>query len=152
MNKLNTIRIIHLAFCVGPSLFLGVALLLNQGRVNFSFDEIGREPGLIIAPIMTITFILISAFIFKTLLRKVSDNSSMTVSDKLMQYQMAFIVRCALIESAALFNGVMLLITGNVILLIFGIIAIAALWLARPTKEKVQEDLNLQYPETIDGL
>lgn len=152
MNKLNTIRIIHLAFCAGPSLFLAMALLLNQGGVNFSFDNIGTEPGLIIAPIMTITLIPVSAFIFKTLLKKALENSGIAVSDKLMQYQTAFIIRCALIESAALFNGVMLLITGNVILLIFGVIAIAVLWLARPTKEKVQEDLNLQYPETIDSL
>ena len=101
---------------------------------------------------MTITLIPISAFIFKTLLKKASDSSSLAVSDKLMQYQTAFIIRCALIESAALFNGVMLLITGNAIPLIFGVIAVVVLWLARPTKEKVQEDLNLQYPETIDSL
>lgn len=152
MNKLNTIRIIHLAFCAGPTLFLAMALLLSRGGVNFNFDNIGAEPGIIIAPIMTITLIPVATFIFKTLLKKASDSSGLTVSDKLMQYQTAFIIRCALIESAALFNGVMLLITGNVIPLTFGIIAIAALWLARPTKEKVQEDLNLQYPETIDGL
>lgn len=151
MNKLNTVRILHLAFCAGPSLFVVVALLINGGNLNFNFDSFGQEPGLIIAPVMTIALIPLSTFLYKMLLKKATENPTLTVSEKFMQYQIAFLVRCALIESAALFNGVMIILTGNAIPLIFAFIAIVALWLARPTKEKIQEDLKLKYPDTLEG-
>lgn len=152
MSKLNTILILHLAFCVGPSLFLVVALLISQGTLHFNSDNISEEPGLIIAPIVTVVFIPLSTFLYKMLLKKAVDNPMLIISDKLMQYQSAFIVRCAIIECAAIFNTVMFIITGNAILLVFVVIAIVAIWLARPTKEKIQDDLKLQYPETIDGF
>ena len=67
-----------------------------------------------------------------------------------MAYQTALIIRCAFSEGASLLGIVAFLITGNLVyLLLTGLNIIYFIWI-RPTKQKIEDELNLGYEEKAD--
>ena len=152
MNKLRTLQIIHLAYCIGPLLFTSVVLFINHPNQHLSFETISSDPLLIIAPLMAIFSIVVSQIVFNSLLSKINANLSSSISNKFTQYQTAFIVKAAFLEGAALFNIVVFLMTSNLLTILFTVACIIFLWFSRPTTEKISGDLNLPDTNSLNGV
>lgn len=67
-----------------------------------------------------------------------------------MAYQSATIVRLALLEGPSLFGIVGFLLTGNLIFLGISGALIACFIYQRPTRQKIEDDLNLSYEEKAE--
>lgn len=145
-NFLKVIIIIHLALFMGQALFAAVSLFVaKNAALNL---KPGNDVFFYIAPIMVIFGIGVGSFLFKKLMAKVAEQPSLT--GKLQAYQTALIVRYALSEGASLFCIVCMLLTGNVYYLIVAGINILYFIIIRPTKFKLQDDLNLGYDEQVE--
>lgn len=152
MSRTKTIQTLHLAFCLAPSIFVLLSLAILPITINLDFSNVGEEPILVLAPAFALVLIPLSTFLIKVALTKLAEDSSSGIDEKLSRYQTIFIVKSAFLESVALFNTVAFLMTGNLLVLIFAVFAIVILWLSRPTKHKIEEDLKLVYPNTIESL
>ncbi|MDB5158274.1 MAG: hypothetical protein JWR50_2981 [Mucilaginibacter sp.] len=142
---IKTISIIHLALIIGQVLFAVVAFA-KMDSTNINFDK--NDVFLFVAPIMAIGGFIASNIVFKQQLVRAKDK--MVLKDKLVAYQSALITRFALLEGASLFNIVVFLKTGNLLYLIISGLIIFYFIIIRPTKDKVVEDLELSYQESIE--
>ena len=106
-----------------------------------------KDVFLFVVPIMAVGCFALSAFLFKKNL-SIAVNKA-TLKEKLMAYQTAFIVRFAPLEGASLFGIVCFMQTGNLLFIIIsGLLALYFLSL-RPTKDKIENDLNLSYEDKM---
>jgi len=141
-SYLKTLTIIHFALAVGQIIF-AIIVFAHHQKTEMVVDPIND--------VMFIPFLvtLLMAFavgpvIYKKLLSQV-HGKSLTI--KLNQFRAASIVKYALIEGPSLFGIVIYFLSGNFFyLLVSGLLIIYFLTL-RPTKEKIEKGLNLDYKE-----
>lgn len=145
-SKLKTMQIIHLAFCMGIALFLSVTLLISKDQLIFNANPATTSPFNPIFPVIGLAMLSLGLFGFKKAISAMDP--SIDVDFKITRYQTAFIIKMAFLEGSALLNIVVFFITHNLFFLIFALISLVTLIMSRPTKEKVIESLNLQYPDT----
>lgn len=144
-SYLRTISIIHIALFMGQLLFGLVALIIMpQKGINITNT---RDVFLFVVPIMAIGAFAASIFLFKKNVDLAINKNSL--KEKLMQYQTALIIRFSLLNGASLFGIVCYMQTGNLLFIIIsGLLALYFLSL-RPTKDKIENDLNLSYEDKI---
>lgn len=137
--------IIHIAMFTGQLLF-GLAALAITPQKGIDISG-AKDPFLFVVPIVAIACFLLSIFLFKKNLN-IAVNKA-TLKEKLMAYQSAFIVRFAPLEGASLFGIVTYMQTGNLLFIIIsGLTAFYFLSL-KPTKDRIENDLNLSYEDKI---
>ncbi|MCB9175023.1 MAG: hypothetical protein H6589_10480 [Flavobacteriales bacterium] len=138
---IQRITIIHLALIIGLLLFAGVTYSTVETNVLvFDFDS---NFFTVIVPAMAISMAFASNFIFT---KKVNELSNVSLlKDKLMGYQTASIIRFALLEGPAMFSIVIYMLTGNLLFLIMAGVLIVYFITIRPTKEKIEMELNLNF-------
>jgi len=142
--KLNVT--IHLAMVMGQILFAAVVLLISKNAtLNL---KPGNDPLFYVAPFMLVFGIFTGSFLFKQQVAKLSDKPSL--KEKLQAYQKALIVRYALSEGVSMLSIVGMILTGNVYYLIIAGVNILYFIIIRPTKFKLQDDLNLAYEEQAE--
>jgi len=144
MIDLKPIKLIHLFFCAGLTLFALVGLLVNRDKLYLELsagDSANKLLG-IIAILMALISVNASKIIFNKMIAKINPEDK--VGEKFKAYQTAFLVLAAILEAGALFNIVVFLKTANLYFLIFGALCLAALVLNAPTKEKVYGLLQIQ--------
>jgi len=145
-NFVKLIVIIHLALFMGQVVFAALALFVSDNAaLNL---KPGNDPLFYISPILVILGIFAGSFLFKQAVAKVAEKHSLT--EKLSAYQTALIIRYALSEAPSLFGIVCLLLTHNVYYLIVVGVNILYFIIIRPTKFKIQDDLNLAYEEQAE--
>ncbi len=71
------------------------------------------------------------------------------VEERFAKYQAAFLIKCALLEAAAIFSILMCLITHNFYFIVVAAFSLIALVLMRPTKEKVYTTLQIQDTDSL---
>lgn len=145
--NLRVIQIIHLAFCLSILLFAFVVVLITYPNAIFAVSFDAEQPATFIAPIFAVGCVVLSNFLFSKVLSNIEEIPG--TSAKLVRYQTAFIVKCAPLEAAALFNLVTVLITQNLFFILFAGIPFVALWFSRPTKEKMNELLKIQDTDSF---
>ena len=84
-------------------------------------------------------------FVFKQRLNTIQ--STLSLSEKLMKYQTAVLIRSGCFEMPGLFGSVATLITGDLSFLLFTAIVIVLFLLLRPTVYTITTDLNLSQKE-----
>ena len=84
----------------------------------------------------------LGTYLFKNLIGKIDEFSN--TNEKFAKYQVAFLVKCALLEAAAIFSIIMCLNTFNAYFIFVASFSFIALLLMRPTKEKVYSTLQIQ--------
>ena len=142
----KTTVIIHLALFIGQVLFAAVCLfisvnpMLNLKPVN--------DPFFYISPALVIFGIFMGSFLFKQLQGKIAEKPSL--KEKLAAYQTALITRYAFSEGASMFGIVCMLLTNNVFYLIVTGVNILYFITIRPTKFKIQDDLDLGFEEQAE--
>jgi hypothetical protein len=145
-NFLKVIIIIHLALFMGQTLFAAVALFISKNAaLNL---KPGNDALFFIAPAMVVFGIVTGTFLFKQQVAKLGDKTSL--KEKLQAYQTALIIRYALSEGVSMFGIVCMLLTGNVYYLILTGVNILYFIMIRPTKFKIQDDLNLTYEDQAE--
>ncbi|AXG70384.1 hypothetical protein KORDIASMS9_02623 [Kordia sp. SMS9] len=136
---IKTLTVIHFALVAGLTLFAGVILYLDRDKLNFAFDT--EDTLLLIFPIIAISALSASKIVVKQLLEKAKKTEDL--KKMLPQYQTACIVKYVLIEGPAMFGIIFFMITSNAAFVAISGALIAFLMLQRPTKSKVEQELEL---------
>ncbi|TWR31592.1 ATP synthase F0 subunit C [Mucilaginibacter pallidiroseus] len=140
--KLKTIQIIHLALLAGMVLYVAIVFFLKQSTaVKFDKDDVFA----FIVPVVAIMGAFASYFLFGKALPQAQRQPS--AQGKLVIYQTALIMRYAFLEGPALFATTVYFLTGNFLFLAIAIAIIAYFTTLRPTKEKLTNDLSLNYDD-----
>lgn len=141
--NLKPIQIIHLTMCMAPAIFLTVVFFLNRNTLpNAAF---GTDPLYFMTPLMAAGALIAGQILFKKHLSAIKTD--LDLSERLMKYQSAFIIRQALIEGATLFNVVAYLLIGHSFFSIIALVLILLMLTLRPTKFRVTEHLQLNYAD-----
>lgn len=147
-SQFKTLQILHAALCVGPAIFLGLAFFVNTNQlVWFPNAEKGSTINFIGIG-FAIFGVLLSTLLYRSLLSKI--DTSLPLSKKFPKYTSAFIVRCALLEGAALFNTAVFMVTGCLINAIISALLMVLLISLRPERQKLVDDLKIQYPDILE--
>jgi hypothetical protein len=140
---LKTISIIHLALLAGQVMF-GIVAFIQIGKIQIDIKN-NNDPFLFLVPLLAVGGFIASNLMFKQQLNSSIKKDSL--NGKLMGYQTALIIRCALLEGPSLFGIVTYLITGNCLFLIISGLLMLYFISIRPTRVKIENDLNLTYEE-----
>ena len=143
-QQLRVMQIIAVALMMGVLMFFGVVLVTTQG------DIFGQgNPGILtmiaagFAGLMIVNHLVIPALVTKAQLSKFkSENPGPKVSDSttdslLAIYRIQLIITLALLEGAAFFNLISVMIEKHVISLIASIVLLGLMAVRFPTRTKV---------------
>ncbi|WP_316802453.1 hypothetical protein [Pedobacter nototheniae] len=145
-SKLKIMQIMHLAFCMAVMLFLLLAVFITKDQLFFNANPATTSPFNPIFPIMGLASLSFALIGFKKAMSAM--DATINTDSKLTRYQTAFIIKMAFLEAGALLNITVFFITHNLFFLVFALISLVGLIISRPTKEKIIESLNIQYPDT----
>ncbi|GMN10548.1 hypothetical protein MTsPCn9_24760 [Croceitalea sp. MTPC9] len=138
-NKIvKTISIIHLALLAGP-LLTGAFFYLNT-EINTSGNT--NDIFIYIFPMIALAGIFASKVLYRLFLNPLKQKEQLR--DKLAGLQSASLIQYALIEGPAFLNIVWFSQTGNLLYLTVGGVLLIYLFILRPTKTKIENDLELK--------
>ncbi len=143
---LKTIPLIYLGLLGGQVLFAITALAITPSG-KFSINA-PNDPYLIVVPIMAIGSLTASVMLYRQLLAAAINKP--TVQQKVVGYQTAMIIRLALLEGASLFGIVVYIVTTNLLYLTISGVLIAFFITIRPTRDKIETDLSLDYKDKAE--
>lgn len=127
-------------------MFAVVVCFINKDLLVFDFTLSHPDTNTnilsFVAVIFTVVAMNLGTYLFNKLINQIDPTS--TEQEKLAKYQAAFLIKCALLEASAIFSIVMCLITYNFYFIVVAAFSLIALWLMRPTKEKVYTTLQIQ--------
>ena len=130
-EKIKPLQIIHLGICAGTILVYCIITYFSGGFPVLSTIS----PDSIIYILIPVVSVFLSHFMYKTLLKKIEPE--MTEEEQFSSYQSANIIRWGILEAGAL---AILFLRPDII--IFGLILILFMIIARPTAEKMSIDIQ----------
>jgi hypothetical protein len=144
---LQNLRILSIALITGMILFAGVVFALNAFDVVL-ITEFQDYFEIVIAGSAGFAFIffLIARHLFGKKMQEIKT-TSVNIYDKLNQYRAAFVSYMALCEAHGLFAIVLFLLSGIYWLLLVTIAMILAMAARFPTKQKLINDMDLDWAE-----
>jgi hypothetical protein len=144
---LKITRIIFFAMIAGLLAMLAVTLYVSEIKYSSMIN--------LTEPLFFVNFILCCAalpggyYYAKSIFNKIDPGD--LLKNKLFRFQSGQIIRLAACEGVGLFAIVNLLVTSNLLFLIFLTIALLAMLVYYPTPEKIGREINLTQSE-IDSL
>jgi len=142
----KVLPIIHLALLIGQVLFCLVVYNITTQK-GFSLDG-SADPFVYVSLAFTLGGFTAGNLLFKKQLQKITPES--TLSQKIASYQTACIIRAALLEGPSLFSIVAYMLSGNLFFLTVSCAIILYFLFIRPTKNKIVNDLSLNYDEKAE--
>jgi hypothetical protein len=135
--------IIHAALIAGQLLFAAMAFFITPSAgLNL---KPGNDIFFYAVPAVVIFGMLAGTFYYRQLLAKISPEA--TLKEKTAGYQTAFIARCGIAEGASLFTIIIFMANGNLFyLIVLAINVLYFVWI-RPTKQKIEDDMDLTYED-----
>lgn len=133
INILKNLSIIFFALFAGQVIYFLVGIFMIQQGTQNEFNE-PNMIFLLLAPVITVSVIFVSRFIYSKQLNDFDMSSSL--DDKLKSYQNINIIRLALLEGANIFNISLLIITSNYFFAALFVIPFAVFMLSRPSKDR----------------
>nr|WP_321414298.1 hypothetical protein [uncultured Allomuricauda sp.] len=140
---IRVMSFLHMGIAATPVL-LGVLFFYNSEDAKFSISGTD-DLFLAIVPVVALSCIFLGDYIFRKILRSTPNHSGLR--NKLNKFQTASILKYVLLEGASLFSMVIFSNTQNLVYLILGIVLILYLFLQRPTRQKIENSLNLKGAE-----
>jgi hypothetical protein len=138
-KALSFVKTIFYAMIGGSILYLCVVFFISEGKFALKFQS--NDP-LILALIFVSFFTIPLGFYFsRILLKKIGKNDDL--EKKFRVYQSYLIVKLASCEGVSLFAIVCLILTKNLICLLFFIISTLIMMGLYPSPEKIGKDVNL---------
>lgn len=132
---------LHFALLIGQIL-LAIVFIVLIGKTEIILNIEG-DPFFVLVPSTALFALFISGFMFKKLLSQA--NAKITLAEKLALYRPALLVRFAILEGASLFGLVSYFLNGNLFYIIIAAFVMVYFLTLRPTKEKLENDLQLDY-------
>ncbi len=139
---LQKLKLIHTFLVIGLIIFSVFAYVQNNG---FNADINNNSTLLYIVPIAALLGYFGSQIFFNKMLSKVQPPD--VLQTKLNTYQIAVIIKYALIEAPAFIALFVYYTTGNALPLVIAICLLAYLFVQRPAKEKIIKSLKLNSDE-----
>jgi hypothetical protein len=139
-------QFIHNAFCMAVFTFGAIAFFLLDKPVYFSLNPTEDSEFYPMFPVLGILGIAAGLFLFRKQISIVPELQ--TFDSKIVRYQTAFIIQSAFLEGASLMNIVAFLKSANLVFIVVAIIAFLFLLMSFPGKQRVINDLKLEYPDT----
>ncbi len=142
---IQSLKIIFAALLMGQLGFALVMLLVTENK-HFNMSSAGN-PFLIILPIVAISAIFISQLFFKQTCNQLVKRE--TLKQKFLGFQIAFIVKLAIIEIAVLIGIVVFSVDGNLFFLT--IVGVLLLYFASnyPNTSLLEQQMQLTSQESI---
>ncbi|WP_350292909.1 hypothetical protein [uncultured Croceitalea sp.] len=138
-NKIvKTISIIHFALLVGPLLAGAFFYANTEVNANGATNDI----FIYIFPLIALAGIFASKVIYRLFLNPLKQKEHLR--DKLAGLQSASLIQYALIEGPAFLNIIWFSQTGNLLYLTIGGVLLIYLFILRPNKAKIENDLELK--------
>ncbi|MDT0605506.1 hypothetical protein [Croceitalea rosinachiae] len=135
---LKTLSILHLALLAGPLLAAIFFYLNTEVNINGASNEI----FIYVFPVIGLAGIFASKFLYQQFLKPLKQHE--LLQTKLAGLQTASLIQYAVVEGPALLNIVWFGQTGNLLYLTIGAVLLIYLFILRPTKTKVETDLELK--------
>jgi hypothetical protein len=142
----KTLSIIFFALLTGQVLFaLVVFSLAKHPHFTLTADN---DPLFFISPILTISSAIAGIFVSRQIIAKLAEKE--TLAQKLAGYQTAIIIRAALSEGPAMLCIVSFMMRENFLFLVIAGLNILYFISFRPSRRKMEEDLNLSYEDKVE--
>ena len=138
---INNFSKFHLSFTIAPSLFACVAYYLNSESYLDYMET--SDPLFYIVPLVAIAGIAFGNMLYAKNIKDLLNKK--TLKEKFAGLQTTYIVRYATIEGPALLGLIAFYKTGNLFYLIIAVMLIIYLFLQRPSKAQIEQDLQLNY-------
>ncbi|MBK9591648.1 MAG: hypothetical protein IPO32_09120 [Crocinitomicaceae bacterium] len=132
---------LHFALLAGQ-IMLAIVFIVLTGKTDIILNPEG-DLFFVLVPAFALAALFISGFMFKKLL--VQANSKTTLAEKLSLYRPALLVRYAILEGASLFGLVAYFLNANLFYVFVSAFVMIYFFTLRPTKEKLEMDLQLDY-------
>ncbi|MGB6153555.1 MAG: hypothetical protein WBG48_16360 [Pricia sp.] len=139
---LRTLTIIHTALCAGLMVF---AIVAYYQKGDFEARMNSQSILIYMVPVVAVAGYFLSQLLFKKQLEHISKEETLSV--KLGKYQVASILKYALLEGPGILALLAYYWSGNALHLVVAIALIAYLFVQRPTADKIKKDLPLTYEE-----
>ncbi len=136
---LKILTILHLALVAGVS-FFALFVYLQNAEWKFNLSDT-NDIFFFIVPSFAIFGIYLGSFLYKKQLNSLANKKSL--KEKLAGFQSASIIKYATIEAPALLAIVAAFLNGNLFYLLISIVLLIYLFFQKPTKEKIEMELNL---------
>lgn len=142
---IQSLKIVFAALLVGQLGFAIVMLFVTENQ-HFNMSSAGN-PFLIILPIIAISAIFISQLFFKQSCNQLVKRE--TLKKKFFGYQVAFIVKLAIIEIAVMIGIVVFAVDGNLFFLTIAGVLLLYFASNYPNTSVVEQQLQLTSQESI---
>jgi len=133
--------LLHLGFTFMPAMLVAVSYLQNQDS-SFNLSDTSN-PFFYVVPILAILGPLLGSYLYAKKKKELTKIDSLKT--KLGALQAAMIINYATIEGPALLGLVAFMQSGNLFFLAIAVVLLAYLFLQRPTKAKIERDLQLDF-------
>ncbi|MDF0708064.1 MAG: hypothetical protein VX772_06955 [Bacteroidota bacterium] len=140
---LKTISFLHIGISATP-VVLGALFYFRASKMELTLTDTD-DMFLAIVPMVALAGIFLGDFIFKKMTGSLPKD--MDLRTKLNRFQSASILKYALLEGAALFCIVIFANTANLTYLIIAVSLIFYLFFQKPTKQKIENVLDLRGEE-----
>lgn len=139
-SHLRPIKIIHIALVASQVMFaIVISVMLDKTIIDLNPDN---DIFFIVVPLFAVAAMLASNFVYKKLVENARNQKGILA--QVNAWRSAFIVRCALLEAPSLFGLVAFFLSGNLFYLFVSMFLILFFFTIRPTREKLEADLNIR--------
>jgi len=145
-SVLRSIRVVYFSLILGVLSFLAVTFLISE-NFTFAFDK--SDPIIFANLILFLLAVPIGFLVSQTIWSRIDKD--LPVKDKLLKYQIGFLVRMATCEGVGLFSIVGFLLSNNLMYLVLTGIILMIIFYYYPTIGKIELQLDLTQTE-IDEL
>ena len=146
-NYFSALNILFIALLIGQTIYFFVGLYMIQSANIDGFGGLNAV-FMFITPIVVLSIILASKFIYTKLVTEFNKSSSL--DQKLVSYRTTNLIKLALLEGANIFNISIMIITANYFFLALFIIIIVLFFFNKPNKEKFIMDYEVSTNDTLN--
>lgn len=144
---LTSLTLIHVMLLIGQVVFTAVVLFISE-ELKLNMFETDNE-FYVVVPLLAVAGYYAGEFIFKQNLTAIANNNN-SLKDKLKGYQVALIIKLALLEGPTLLALVALLLSGNLYFLLIAASLMLYFYLQKPSKDRIVEELKLNQEHRME--
>lgn len=135
---LRTLSFLYFTFLI-TQLFFAFFAYMQQGNTYFEFED-PNDVFIYAVPILAVAAFVGSMLLYR---EQISQLSGKNTREKFVGYQSACLLRMAFLEAGCLFGIIAFFLKGNLFSLLFSGLIVLYFVTLRPSKEKVESDLDL---------
>lgn len=136
----KAIRIIFMALIIGPLLFLLATLYVTESMSFTKFDL--AEPLNMALIVLALVLTPVGGMISRKIFARVTPESNL--EERLNIFQRGFIIRLATYEAIELFSIVVFLLSGNLLVLLFALIALFGVVTNYPSPTRIRQAVGIK--------